>query len=330
MFLKIEKTGGGTLEGILVRFGLKRNLTFAVPIKSFANNNHFPRSPLLPEMITPIKSRPNTKYDILFRHSVYNRATVQLCFPKDTVTMTLVRHPFARFLSSFEFFNASYSAKLPWHLRSSSDIRLRVTTFMDTYYKAFKSQRTKAKGNWYLNFASLRFGIPWEYTHDKQFVQKHLDEILPDFKVVLLNEYYDASLVLMKRRLCWNTEDIVYMSLHVRGGYTKNQRLHSPEVLRQHQVLASEEYLIYDRLSKEFWTQVNDEGKEFWFEVEEFKSILSLFQTFCLEEVSNGKPLTIKASRWHGNIRFGVEDCRMVTTDLEKFVLETRKKYLRP
>ncbi|XP_064608778.1 galactosylceramide sulfotransferase-like [Liolophura sinensis] len=329
MFLKIEKTGGGTLEGILVRFGLKRNLSFAIPIKSLGNNNHFPRSPLLPEMIAPIKSRPNTKYDILFRHSVYNRSTIQLCFPNDTVTITLVRHPFARFLSSFEFFNNSYSVKLPWHLRRSSDKRLRVTTFLEIYYKAFKREHPRARGNWYLNFASLRFGIPWEHTHDKKFVQRHLDDILPDFKVVLLNEYYDASLVLLKRRLCWNTEDIVYISLHVKAGYTKHQGLHSPEVLRQHQELAPEEYVIYDRLSKQFWTQINDEGKDFWFEVEQFKSILSLFQTFCLEDVGKRKTLTIEASRWHGNIHFGLEDCQMVTTDLEKFVSATRMKYLR-
>jgi hypothetical protein len=40
--------------------------------------------------------------------------------------------------------------------------------------------------------------------------------VLPlQFAMVIITEHYDESLIMLRRQLCWDTEDIVYLSLKV-------------------------------------------------------------------------------------------------------------------
>ena len=40
-------------------------------------------------------------------------------------------------------------------------------------------------------------------------------ELNTRFALVLITEHYDESLIMLRRQLCWEPEDIVYMSLKV-------------------------------------------------------------------------------------------------------------------
>lgn len=48
-------------------------------------------------------------------------------------------------------------------------------------------------------------------------IQKHIDELAEKIDLVLIMEYFDESLVLLKRELCWELDDVVYFKLNQRS-----------------------------------------------------------------------------------------------------------------
>lgn len=48
-------------------------------------------------------------------------------------------------------------------------------------------------------------------------IKKHIDELAEKIDLVLIMEYFDESLVLLKRELCWDLDDVVYFKLNQRS-----------------------------------------------------------------------------------------------------------------
>lgn len=48
-------------------------------------------------------------------------------------------------------------------------------------------------------------------------IKKHVDELAEKIDLVLIMEYFDESLVLLKRELCWDLDDVVYFKLNQRS-----------------------------------------------------------------------------------------------------------------
>ena len=56
------------------------------------------------------------------------------------------------------------------------------------------------------------------------------------FEMVLIREYFDESLVLMRRKLCWQFQDILYFPLKV-GEYNLSREQYSDELMEKHKQL---------------------------------------------------------------------------------------------
>lgn len=48
-------------------------------------------------------------------------------------------------------------------------------------------------------------------------IKKHIDDLAEKMNLVLIMEYFDESLVLLKRELCWDLDDVVYFKLNQRS-----------------------------------------------------------------------------------------------------------------
>lgn len=60
-------------------------------------------------------------------------------------------------------------------------------------------------------------GLQHKYYNDPVMIQKHIDELAEKIDLVLIMEYFDESLVLLKRELCWELDDVVYFKLNQRS-----------------------------------------------------------------------------------------------------------------
>ena len=89
VFIKTFKTGGSTLSNILSRFAMKHNI--------------FIPSIQLSEIVG-LHNKPSGKFNLIQRHSLYNRTYLSDVMPKDTIYVTqLLRQPLAHLISMLNF-----------------------------------------------------------------------------------------------------------------------------------------------------------------------------------------------------------------------------------
>ena len=59
------------------------------------------------------------------------------------------------------------------------------------------------------------------FTEDEK-ISEFVDELSKKLNLVLIADYFDESLVLLKRLLCWDLEDIIYVKQKMRSITYKN------------------------------------------------------------------------------------------------------------
>ena len=107
VYLKLHKCASDTMVNVLHRFGLKRNLTFGLPVPGrttlgfpYRMENHFFR---------PLKTK---QFNILCQHVIYTPSVMSRIMPADSVYFTSIREPFARMKSAIRFFNLQARAEI--------------------------------------------------------------------------------------------------------------------------------------------------------------------------------------------------------------------------
>ncbi len=126
-------------------------------------------------------------------HILYNASNVLRDLASDTVFFTSVRDPTTQVVSSFHFFypnetdatDVERMLETPWVKQGMSSV------FVPKQYDRIKAEK---------------------------YIKERLDSF---FSFVLITEYFDESLVLLKRKFCWDLEDIIYIPQKV---YSKKKR----------------------------------------------------------------------------------------------------------
>merc|ERR1712062_678535 len=127
----------------------------------------------------------------------------------------------------------------------------------------------------------------------------------------MLMEYFDHSLVLLKRRLCWQLKDILYFHNN------KGARASSREVLLSEadkanlQNWQTADAILYKVFSHVFWARVKLEGGDFLQEVEHFKDVRGYVTAYCAN-TSRKDDLVVKPSRWNDAFSVTRDDCKQM------------------
>ena len=97
-------------------------------------------------------------------------------------------------------------------------------------------------------------------------ISEYIRYITPKFNVIFLTDQFDASLVLMKRRFCWQHGDILY-NKHEVGRY--RQQGMSPGYKKK--LLSMEmnlgDQMLYEAFNRTWWSQPEVNTQDFWNEV---------------------------------------------------------------
>ena len=86
IFLKTHRTGSSTIQNAILRFGDKRNLTFAFPPKG----NYFWSSAEIPKDLFPV---PRHRFDLFCFHTVMDKADLKKMMKPDAKWVTVMRDP---------------------------------------------------------------------------------------------------------------------------------------------------------------------------------------------------------------------------------------------
>ena len=287
VYLKTHKTGSETLSAIFRRFGYVRNLSFVLPVRK----NLLLGWPLQlhPKWYRPKKTE---QFNVLCEHSVLNFSIFESLMPNDTYYITSVREPFERFISAFNYFHIDkYSL-----ISNASKPMEKFLSNPDYYDHIYKTYCERAN---VLCFPSVvrnamafdlgfKTGYPMgteDWTYNSQATDKWLHELDRKINFVLVTNYIDESLVLLRRKMCWSTKDIIYQSRNIRPHKYRNHSLSRDYANIYRQWNAVDERL-YEHFLAKLKMEMSLEGDSFWREVAYFKSVQTDMLNFCSK--SNG------------------------------------------
>ena len=57
--------------------------------------------------------------------------------------------------------------------------------------------------------------------HEEEYVNSAIHEMEENFTLILLTDFFDESLIMMKHLLCWDWDDIVYIKFKMRTDDSK-------------------------------------------------------------------------------------------------------------
>ncbi|XP_069776037.1 galactose-3-O-sulfotransferase 2-like isoform X2 [Narcine bancroftii] len=244
VFLKTHKTASSTVLNILYRFGDSRNLTFALP---FLDHLGYP-SLFQARFVKGFNQNRSKEYNIICNHMRFNLPEVEKVMPNDSFYFTILRNPNHLFESGFFYFQNSALA----FRRAPS-----LEEFAQNPHKYYRPNE---------RYSHLAHNVMWfdlggnhNSANELEQVNRTLRELDATFGLVLLSEYFDQSLVLLREALCWSLEDMAYFKLNARG--KSDVPPLSPYATFKLRQWNSLDWLLYSHFNASFWLRVAAYGK---------------------------------------------------------------------
>ncbi|XP_029472900.1 LOW QUALITY PROTEIN: galactose-3-O-sulfotransferase 2-like [Rhinatrema bivittatum] len=241
MFLKTHKTASTTVLNILYRFIENHNLTVALPIENM-NIFHYPK----PFKAEYVEGFPDIwqKYNVMCNHLKFEFTEVQKVMPNNTVYFSILRNPVSLLESSYIYFRF-----LPSFNKTRTLDQFLSSPF--GYYNPHEDYHMLIKNTmWY------DFGYDNNAEDREDYVYSVLEEIEQRFQLILITEYFDESMILLKNTLCWELEDVVYFKLNVRSQDTiQNLTQESKERAKQ---WCSLDWKLYQHFNRTFWKRIRE------------------------------------------------------------------------
>lgn len=315
VFLKVHKAGSTTVQNILLRHAFENNLNVALPKWHLDSLSfHVIGNEILRTSLIPLPD--GEEYNILCNHIVYNRELLGELMPKDTQYIGIVRDPMTQFLSSakyFQFFSVLQRDTEDKSIANDLDKLTIDYIHNSSRYPKIDKQDITEKIH---NYQSNDFGLKKEDFDNDTAINSLLSKIENEFQIIMLTEYFDESLILLRRYLCWDFSDILYITKNVQGALP--MVLYNPIIkawLKKHNMA---DFRLYNHMRSRFWNQVAAEGGSFHDEVTEFKFIKKKVSDFCFRNKEG--ELFIEKSQWNEEFHITMDDCRLLRYDERQIV----------
>lgn len=122
--------------------------------------------------------------------------------------------------------------------------------------------------NLIINGMFFDLGLKTANYHKPAVVRDAISDIEDEFTLVLIYEYLDESLVLLKRKLCWELDDILYINHFNEYTKTQEENLIKAEKIKE---WSAADTSLYQYFNKSLWDQIAKEGEDFNRELAQFK-----------------------------------------------------------
>ena len=307
VFAKTHKAGSSTIVVLLQRYGIANNKAFAVPSNQFStykeSHTFDTRELFNAKMAMGYTESPSWNgFDYLLNHARFNRPEMNKVV-KNALYVTILRDPFAQLESAFEFFGiARFMTKWtkdPLYERSPFQLFLSNPHFF--YSELQKNPRTRQLLDWIWNGQMFDMGLdPSQLGTNSDYMNKSINRLTKELDLVLIMDYFDESLMLLRKRLCIEYQDLVYpMPILARSN---SSRVKIDPVLRQ-QIASwnSGDVLLYEHFNRTFWTRIEEYGPDMM--TQDLAFFRELKRNVSLECESKGTSTTIPSMNCKGFTR---------------------------
>ncbi|XP_078521905.1 galactose-3-O-sulfotransferase 2-like [Lissotriton helveticus] len=280
VFLKIHKSASSTIMNILFRFGEAHNLTFALPYNS-VTQLYYPHY-FSARFVEGYSSDTANRFNIMCHHMRFQQQEVEKVMPYNTFYFAILRNPVQLMESSFAYYKgiSSFSRTKTLEEFLAEPSLFYTPSDRDSHY---------AK-----NLMTFDFGFNNNGNSSSIYSQMDILAIESIFNLVLIAEYFDESMILLKETLCWNMNDVLSFPLNSRNDSTRlTLSEDTAEQIKDWNKLDWELYIYFNRT---FWNKIDRVlGRErMQQEVAELRQRREQLAQTCLEEGSKVDPKLIK------------------------------------
>ncbi|XP_078000004.1 galactose-3-O-sulfotransferase 2-like [Glandiceps talaboti] len=276
--LKTHKSGSSTLQNILLRYADKHNLTLVLPktTHQLGYPNRFNRRFAIPV--------PWNEYNMFCQHSRFNLPEVMELMPDDTVFVTILREPVAHFESLFTYYNIGGKLRIREPSKLEQFLRNPEKYVQRRTYKTYNSTNPYLRNNYMFDL-----GFNEEQWKTNSQVTKLIERVDQIFDLVLIMEYFDESLILLRYTMCWDIDSLVYFRFNIRketSVYTNISHWMQGKIRRWNSADAQ----LYSYFNETFWKKVKAFGEQrMEEELQALKERTRMYWDTCIGDVTADK-----------------------------------------
>lgn len=209
---------------------------------------------------------------MITNHVRYDRAEMDVVVPNATY-MTIIRHPVKHFESAFAYFGTRKVVNLTDPSQQDP-----IAVFMENPEYYWNKKFTF----WFQLKSGQIFDLGLDHAdHTGEKVTETIQEFDKDFDLVMIADYFDESLLLLKQHLCLDWNDILYIPDNFRPS-GKKQPI-TPEVGDKIKVWNWADMALYEHFNRTFWEKIADYGPRFSRDLQYFRERLRETRARCTE-----------------------------------------------
>ncbi|EOA95311.1 Galactose-3-O-sulfotransferase 2, partial [Anas platyrhynchos] len=164
----------------------------------------------------------------------------------DTFYFSILRNPIFLLESSYVY----YKNMVPAFNRSKD-----VNEYLASPLKYYREEDYK-KNIYAKNIMWFDFGYDNNAEDNKNYTQEVLKDIEQNFHLILIADYFDESMILLKHTLCWDLDDVIYFKLNSRSNDTV-QTL-TAESRERIKTWCSLDWNLYLHFNQSFWRRIEE------------------------------------------------------------------------
>ncbi|XP_061493700.1 galactose-3-O-sulfotransferase 2 [Rhineura floridana] len=242
MFLKTHKTASSTILNILFRFSEKHNLTVALPYRSDVHLGYPQRfkATFVEEFRTIGRN-----FNIMCNHLRFNLPEVRRVMPNDTFYFSVLRHPASLLESSYIYYKYSPA------FRKSKNVNEFLASPWSSYNLTEKNWNFNARNHMWFDL-----GYDNNAEYNDHYVQSVIQDVEQNFQLMLIAEYFDESMILLKNTLCWDLDDVIYFKLNTRS--LDSVQTLNPESKEKVKEWCALDWKLYTHFNNTFWIKIQE------------------------------------------------------------------------
>ena len=141
------------------------------------------------------------KSNIISEHIMYKRNILSAIMGDDVIYVTQLRHPLSQLVSWLHY---------DGHIGVSDPVEVYANLIPYRKYDLWIN-------SW------IQMGIP--YSTSEQEFKTYLKSLTHEFDLISITEQFDLSTLLLRRKLCWDISDMIYIPMK-KANFTHSQNSH--------------------------------------------------------------------------------------------------------
>ena len=138
------------------------------------------------------------------------------------------------------------------------------------------------------NPMSFELGLDYRFYQNITAIKEYIAFLEREFDLVMISDYFDESVVLMKRLLCWEYDDILYFKANKR--IDKERAVDLSEDAKQNiKRWNKADVLPYQYFNQTFWRKIQLEGEDFYNDLATFRHKKAEMTRLCLTNVTSNQ-----------------------------------------